>query len=501
MLQAYQIQAITSALGDVLTAFGGVWETRTTAAAQAGDAALTVESTVGMQPSGAVCVGGDTYTYAAIAGSQLTGMAYTSGGVAYAGMVQSYPALTTVVDVSGNRSVLDAVKQTYFLGTATGDDLSVIGRNLGVPRLPQVQDDAQYHQLIKAIAYGPRGTMYCVSLALEALLGAGNFGVYQTPDKPGVVTVVMPYAQAGVADIATATFLDRRIAVTLAGTTFNQSNVPPGCNQVYNLRAATRPDHKDYTVVTNTNASVAPAGLTLPGITASAADAGATVILSGSTAQRPGGGNNNGTYTLGAIVGTPAAGATLPLMQASGSGVLQANGTLIAASALFTYPNDLGKTLRITAGPAQGTYTVAKLLEPTTNRDLSTYATPLTTACAQAVLSPAPANAADAVPFVLDASLVAESNLTYQLGGRCLQGGTLPAPLTVPAAGSYVVSADYAAGGALHATGAVEVPFTADGTAPVPVGYPIYLSDPSQALAAYVSDLLAAGIELDFAYT
>jgi hypothetical protein len=62
---------------------------------------------------------------------------------------------------------------------AEDDDLDVIGRNLAVNRLPFVKGDDQYRAVIKALAYNPRATVYGLELLMDALVGAGNYEIFE----------------------------------------------------------------------------------------------------------------------------------------------------------------------------------------------------------------------------------------------------------------------------------------------------------------------------------
>jgi hypothetical protein len=66
-----------------------------------------------------------------------------------------------------------------LLDYASEEDLSALGRNLGVPRLPFLSNDDRFRSIVKALAYNPRGTMYGLELALTGMVGAGNYELYE----------------------------------------------------------------------------------------------------------------------------------------------------------------------------------------------------------------------------------------------------------------------------------------------------------------------------------
>lgn len=83
-----------------------------------------------------------------------------------------------VYDASGNMSALDHVRRGILVEHAIGEDLNIIGANLGLRRCPGLDDDT-WREIIQAVAYLPKQTLDAFSRALTALLGAGAFTVYE----------------------------------------------------------------------------------------------------------------------------------------------------------------------------------------------------------------------------------------------------------------------------------------------------------------------------------
>lgn len=81
-----------------------------------------------------------------------------------------------VFDLSENRSAYDRTRRGFVVDFAIGEDLDIIGSNLGLTRCPGVDDDT-WREIIKAVAYLPKQTLDAFSQALTALLGPGNFNV------------------------------------------------------------------------------------------------------------------------------------------------------------------------------------------------------------------------------------------------------------------------------------------------------------------------------------
>lgn len=86
-----------------------------------------------------------------------------------------YPG-TLVFDLSQNKSALDLLRRGFSVNTAVGEDLDVIGANLGLERCTGLTED-EWREIIKVVAYLPKQTLDAFRRALTALLGAGNFTI------------------------------------------------------------------------------------------------------------------------------------------------------------------------------------------------------------------------------------------------------------------------------------------------------------------------------------
>lgn len=141
---------------------------------------LPVESTLGWGASGRIVVDGRVYNYSSKTLSSFDGITFDDGtGVIVSGVAQTHAPLLQVDDYSQRLSSFDKYRDSFLVNYATGDDLSVLGNNLGFPRPPEIEDDTVYRNLLKAVVYSPRGTIYALELGLTALLGAGNFNIFQ----------------------------------------------------------------------------------------------------------------------------------------------------------------------------------------------------------------------------------------------------------------------------------------------------------------------------------
>ena len=709
MLQASVIAALTSAFGDALTAFGGLRMTRLTVQAAAGATSITVERTSGLPVPGVIGIGNDRYSYTAISGLIISGLTYLASGVTHTGLVAAYATKAPVIDLSRTYSMLDKVKNGFFLNTASADDLTTIGRNLGVPRLPVIGSDTQYRALIKALAYAPRGTTYGLEMALDALIGAGTYKLHQTPSKPATVILTTDYESFNSGSVAGGSYIEGSTVFPYAVYAFSSSTMSaltPGAKQIrglslapfsasfdftsqipdayapylayqlnsysgfylygsgpnyvsrvdamkgyfatgdYNLFLTPDSDftvaarmtvrsssgftlgapsklfvmgaydgtrgygfsieqsttgvvlalctvpaasiiassdqinvavgdnayfdvklskntargrikltvgtqsvgaqvsqfpaatfgngsacvffgdlnndaslgtgisigmqnlyintqtNRDYLVVQGTNASVSGNSATLPAYSATTNSNGKLVVLSGSAVNRNGG-SNNGTYAITGVVASQAAPATVQLVQAGDTGAsLTAAGVLTSPNRVFTYPQDLGKTVVVASGAAAGSYVISAIYDPNNSyANCATYALKPTIVSNQVLLATAPANAVSNVTYTIAPTFVAESNLTYLAGGNGVYGGAYSDTITLPGYGTYQVMADVTTGCEVAAVDGVTRPANADGTVDPALEFPIYLDEPLSEAEAYLSGLVAAGVVLEFDYT
>lgn len=137
----------------------------------------TVETTWGFPTSGRLVIDGTTFRYTGTTATTFTGLAHDDGTgtfVSGAPAAAYYLPATHVADGSLNTSVFDAYRRKFLLNYASGEALSVIGNNLGVPR-PVTLQDSVYRELVKVAAYAPHGTLTAVRGILDAVLGSGNY--------------------------------------------------------------------------------------------------------------------------------------------------------------------------------------------------------------------------------------------------------------------------------------------------------------------------------------
>ncbi len=114
--------------------------------------------------------------------------------------VKTHPVGTLVYDLSRNTSALDLVRRGLFSNFAVGEDLNIIGRNLGLERCAGIDEEA-WRRIIQAVAYLPKNTTQAVDAALEAFFGnTANHDVIERliSDPHKVFVEVTQQLQSGV---------------------------------------------------------------------------------------------------------------------------------------------------------------------------------------------------------------------------------------------------------------------------------------------------------------
>lgn len=187
------IEALTGAVGEIFNDFCGLRISRLTDDVPQGSTVLPVERTLGWPDTGRITIDGAVYHYTANYDGALVGVYYLVGGVQKSGTRAAHKALTAVIDASQTYSGLDLLRRGFLSAYAEGSDLDALGRNLGVLRLPDIRTDDQFRKIVQAMAYNPKGTIYGIELALDALVGPGNYTIVEDLESnPGVVQINIP---------------------------------------------------------------------------------------------------------------------------------------------------------------------------------------------------------------------------------------------------------------------------------------------------------------------
>lgn len=173
------IEATLEAISESDNEIGGFVMTRLSSAQSEGDTTLTVESTLDWPDSGKLGLGGLVYYYTGKTATTFTGISHIAAGVSTPGLAIDHRVDSSVIDVNLQRSALELVRRALFVDTAEDEYLKVVGRNLGVNYIPIFGDDDQFREIIKFMAYCPKGATQGLEAALTGLVGAGNFEIYE----------------------------------------------------------------------------------------------------------------------------------------------------------------------------------------------------------------------------------------------------------------------------------------------------------------------------------
>ena len=173
------LEATLGAIAEEDNAIGGFCMTRLTADHPSGSTTLQVESALDWPSIGHVGIGGVLYGYTGTTLTTITGVSHVAGGIEVAGTAMDHKKDSAVIDVSMQRSAMDRLRRALLVDYAEAEDLVTIGRNLGVLYRPIFGDDERYRGVIKAMAYCPKGTIQGIELAMTALVGAGNYTIYE----------------------------------------------------------------------------------------------------------------------------------------------------------------------------------------------------------------------------------------------------------------------------------------------------------------------------------
>jgi hypothetical protein len=140
---------------------------------------LPVESVLDWDEEGRAGIDGVLYRYDSRTDTELQGITHLRGGVLTVGVKKVHNVEAPVMDLNRNRSAIELLRRAMLVAYAEGDDLNAIGRNLGVNRNPFLASDDIFRQIVQAVAYNPKGTVFGLELALDAILGPGNYEIVE----------------------------------------------------------------------------------------------------------------------------------------------------------------------------------------------------------------------------------------------------------------------------------------------------------------------------------
>jgi hypothetical protein len=203
---------------------------------------LPVESALNWADSGKVGLDGMVYHYASRTNTSLDEITFLAGGESIVGLNRRHRVEATVVNLNRELSAVDAVRRAILVNYAEGEDLSALGRNLGVNRIGFFADDDVFREVIKATAYAPKGTVLGLKFALNALVGEGNYEIYEDLiNYPNQVFITLPSGALITAEFRGKTYLNHCDYVPLSSaTTVEVSNELPDNAVIQHVRLKTQ---------------------------------------------------------------------------------------------------------------------------------------------------------------------------------------------------------------------------------------------------------------------
>lgn len=213
------LEAIIDAIGEQDAEIGGIRITRLTSIAGQGDCSIGVETTEDWEDSGKIGIDGIKYSYSGKTPISFTGITHVAASVITAGCAIAHRIESQVVDVSRTWTEMEQLRRSLFVDYAVSDELNVIGRNLGVDRLPLFRDDDQFREVVKVLAYNPKATILGIDLVLTGIVGAGNYVIYEDLLQHNN-TIFIRILSAAVEELISAgkSFLQSSVYDTLGGT-------------------------------------------------------------------------------------------------------------------------------------------------------------------------------------------------------------------------------------------------------------------------------------------
>lgn len=169
------LETILEAIGEVDNAIGGYRITRLLDPVAVGDTVLPVESVQEWEDSGRVFLDGVVYHYTGKGLGSLHGITHIFHGEEVIGVRKTHARDAAILDLGNPYNAIQTIRRSMLVEYAEDNDLTIIGRNLGVYRYPYMDSNETYRKIISALAYNPRGTMLGIRTILDAILGEGNY--------------------------------------------------------------------------------------------------------------------------------------------------------------------------------------------------------------------------------------------------------------------------------------------------------------------------------------
>jgi hypothetical protein len=217
------MQAVADAIAEAQNEMAGFHLTRVTSVIAVGQTIWPVESVYEWLDTGQILARGTVYSYTSRSDTALEGITWTDGDTVYTGAAIQIPEEHLITDVTRLRSGVELLRAAILVDLAEGAHLDAVGRNVGVERLPSIPSDDLFREIVKAVAYNPRGTIYGIELLLDAAVGAGNYEIYEDLiEEPNKIKISLAVSAAlasefiGKAFLTGAEFQDETTSTTFS---------------------------------------------------------------------------------------------------------------------------------------------------------------------------------------------------------------------------------------------------------------------------------------------
>lgn len=184
-------RALASAVADTVYEVSGRLLTTVTATYVAAGGSLAVDGTHRWPSSGRIAVAGVTGYYATKTATTLDGLTDEDGNP---GLPVGIRARQVVMDITRATTQMDDLRASFIATLAVGAQLTMLARNYGINR-PRGLSDTIFRDLFRAMAYLDAQTIRGCVKVLDALLGPGNYTLYEDlMSDPLTVHVILPAA-------------------------------------------------------------------------------------------------------------------------------------------------------------------------------------------------------------------------------------------------------------------------------------------------------------------
>jgi len=166
-------RALVSSMADTLYEVSGRVLAVVASDFTGGGGTLNIEGSFRFPDAGKVAVNGEIGTYT---GKTVTPTVTALTGVT--GLTEDISTGAVVMDWSKATTQLDDLRSSFLTHLAVSDQLDTLARNFGINR-PRGLGDASFRDALRALIYLDATTIYACEKILDAVIGVGNYTLYE----------------------------------------------------------------------------------------------------------------------------------------------------------------------------------------------------------------------------------------------------------------------------------------------------------------------------------